>query len=113
MQLPYFHNFENYLQQRFDQFWMICLSVNKMITVASKQSCKQKMVLTLIKLMSVLYMWAPLGIKKQLPGLKSWKKKSSWSCKDKAGIKQKAELALFTCIIAGFQRVKLKYGFAQ
>ena len=25
-------------------------------------------------------MWAPLGKKKQLPGLNSWKKNSSWSC---------------------------------
>ena len=27
-------------------------------------------------------MWAPRGRKKQLPGLSSWKKKSSWSCRE-------------------------------
>lgn len=36
---------------------------------------------TLMKSVRVLYMWAPLGRKKQLPGLTSLKKNSSWSCK--------------------------------
>lgn len=33
-----------------------------------------------MKSVRVLYMWAPLGRKKQLPGLTSLKKNSSWSC---------------------------------
>lgn len=36
---------------------------------------------TLMKSVRVLYMWAPLGRKKQLPGLTSLKKNSSWSCR--------------------------------
>lgn len=37
---------------------------------------------TLMKSVRVLYMWAPLGRKKQLPGLTSLKKNSSWSCRE-------------------------------
>lgn len=39
-------------------------------------------VFTLMKSVRVLYMWAPLGRKKQLPGLTSLKKNSSWSCRE-------------------------------
>ncbi len=34
----------------------------------------------------MLYMWAPLGRKKQLPGLSSWKKNSSWSLGEERGV---------------------------
>lgn len=44
-------------------------------------------------------MWAPLGRKKQLPGLTSLKKNSSWSCRKTCKHIYNSDLFLFTGLV--------------
>lgn len=49
--------------------------------MSATHEAQPRWMFTLMKSVRVLYMWAPLGRKKQLPGLTSLKKNSSWSCR--------------------------------